>query len=87
MNRETANDIFKRSVKTISNIPEELIDSLIEKCKLIHFKKGELFLGAGDVSPRFMLSFKAYFRFICLLISDNSVSSTNDTHIVSTLLI
>jgi len=53
MDRKKAQDLFKKSIRTLSNIPDELIDSLFEKCKLVHFKKGVSFQRAGDI-PEYM---------------------------------
>jgi len=53
MNSEQAQELLRKSVKALSKIPDELIDSLFNICKLVHIKKRQVFLMAGDV-PEYM---------------------------------
>ena len=53
MNREQAYILLKKSIKTISDIPDKLVDDLFDICKLIHIKKGQFFQLEGDI-PQYM---------------------------------
>jgi len=53
MDNKEAKILLAKSVKFLADTPEKLIDDLFNICKLVHVKKGELFLMAGDV-PEYM---------------------------------
>lgn len=63
LKRGDAEEIFIRSAKALSDIPQELIECLFKKSDLVHFKKGELFQRAGDY-PRYAgFNLNGIFRF------------------------
>ncbi len=53
MNREIAHDLLKRSMNALSEVPDELIKSLVDICSSDHIKKGQQFIMAGDI-PKYM---------------------------------
>lgn len=57
-----AHDFFKKSVLALANIPEELIDRLFAICRLVHYKKGEFFLMAGDTPEDVGFNLNGIFR-------------------------
>jgi CRP-like cAMP-binding protein len=53
MNSIQAHDLLRKSIKALSNIPDELVDRLFSICRIVHVKKGQQFLRAGDI-PEYM---------------------------------
>jgi len=62
MNKNEAEKLLRNSIKSLSNIPDELIDNLFNICKLVHVKKGEMFLMAGDVPAYMGFNLNGIFR-------------------------
>jgi CRP-like cAMP-binding protein len=62
MNNIQAHDLLAKSMRALLDIPDELVDSLYGICKMMHIKKGQLFLRAGDVSEYVGFNLNGIFR-------------------------
>ncbi len=62
MNHSKSYEQLKRTIRFLSDIPDELIDNLYDICRHVHIKKGQRFIEAGEVPASMGFNLNGIFR-------------------------
>jgi CRP-like cAMP-binding protein len=60
--RDVAYNLLRKSVKTLADFPDKLIDDLFDICTLVHYKQGQQFIRAGEVPRNMGYNLNGIFR-------------------------